>query len=118
MQAGGAVMATVEQCRVALSEVAQRLAGDPQAGAKVDLDRSFACQIRDLGVSFQGRLANGTIVGLTETDDPRADIRMTVGSDDLLALVAGDLNFAKAWASGRLSVHASFRDLLKIRKLI
>ena len=111
-------MATVEQCREALEQVASWMTNDPQAAAKVDLDRSFACHIKDLNVTFRGRLANATLTDLTQTDDPRGDIRLAVSSDDLLAMVAGELSFARAWASGRVSVHASFRDLLKIRKLI
>lgn len=111
-------MATVEQCRAALQEVAARMLADPQAASRVDLDRSLACHIRDLDAYFHGRLARGTILDLTDGDDPRAAIRLTVSGDDLLALVDGELNFAKAWASGRLSVHASFRDLLKLRKLM
>lgn len=111
-------MATVEQCRTALQEVAARMLANPEAARKVDFDRPLACHIRDLDVYFHGRLAGGTIADLTEGDDPRAQLRLTVTGDDLLALVAGELNFAKAWASGRLSVQASFRDLLRLRKLI
>jgi hypothetical protein len=111
-------MATVEQCRSALEEVATRMLANPEKARRVDFERSLACHIRDLQAYFHGRLARGTIADLTDGDDPQAEIRLTVDSDDLLALVAGDLNFAKAWASGRLSVHASFRDLLKLRKLI
>jgi len=111
-------MATVEQCREALEQIATRLAADPDAAARVDLNRTIACHIRDLGVSFHGRLRNGTIEGLTDGDDPSAQIRLTVSSDDLLAIVAGELNFASAWASGRVSLKAGFRDLLKLRKLL
>jgi hypothetical protein len=111
-------MATVEQCRRALAEVAARLSADPEAASRVNLDRALACHIRDLDAYFHGRLQGGTIVGLTDGDDPKAQIRLSVGSDDLLALVAGDLNFAGAWASGRISVKASFPDLLKLRKLL
>jgi hypothetical protein len=111
-------MATVEQCRAALQEVAARMLANPQAAAKVDLDRSFACHIRDLDVHFHGRLAHGTMTDLRDGDDPKAQLRLTVDSDDLLALVNGELNFANAWATGRVSVHASFRDLLKLRSLL
>ena len=111
-------MATVEQCREALTRIAARLGADPQAAARVDLDRSLACHLRDLDTSFHGRLEGGRIVDLSDGDDPRAQIRLSVGSDDLLALVAGELNFASAWASGRVSVKASFTDLLKLRKLL
>jgi len=111
-------MTTVDQCRQALGEIATRLAGDPEAAQRVNLDRTIACHIRDLGVHFHGRLNSGAIVVLADGDDPDAQIRLSVGSDDLLALVAGDLNFAAAWASGRVSVKASFGDLLKLRKLL
>jgi predicted lipid carrier protein YhbT len=111
-------MATVDQCRQALRDIAARLVADPESARRVGLDRSIACHIRDLDVSFHGRLQDGTIVGLTDGDDPRAQIRLSVGSDDLLALVAGRLHFASAWASGRLSVKASLGDLMKLRKLL
>ncbi|GAA1808582.1 hypothetical protein GCM10009682_32930 [Luedemannella flava] len=111
-------MATVEQCRQALGELAGKLAGSPDAVARLDLDRPLACRIRDLDVAFHGRLAGGRIVDLADGDDPAARIRLEIGSDDLLALVAGELNFAAAWASGRASVKASFGDLLKLRKLL
>jgi hypothetical protein len=111
-------MATVEQCRQALQDIAARLAADPDAAARVNLDRSLACHIRDLDVFFHGRLAKGTIANLADGDDQRAQIRLSLGSDDLLALVAGRLNFAAAWASGRVSVKAGFGDLLKLRKLL
>jgi hypothetical protein len=111
-------MATVEQCRQALRNVAARLAADPDAAARVGLDRTIACRIRDLDITFHGRLRGGTITDLTDGDDPKAQIRLSVASDDLLAIVAGDLNFASAWASGRVSLKASFGDLLKLRKLL
>jgi predicted lipid carrier protein YhbT len=111
-------MATVDQCRQALRDIAARLVADPESARRVGLDRSISCHIRDLDVSFHGRLQDGTIVGLTDGDDPRAQIRLSVGSDDLLALVAGHLHFASAWASGRLSVKASLGDLMKLRKLL
>lgn len=111
-------MATVAQCRQALDSIAARLAADPEAAARVNLDRSLVCEIRDLRVSFKGRLRGGTIVDLTEGTDAKAQIRLSLTGDDLLALVAGSLNFAAAWASGRVSVKASFGDLLKLRKLL
>lgn len=111
-------MATVDQCRQALMDISAKLAANPEAVDRVGLDRSVACHIRDLDTTFHGRLRRGTIVDLADGDDPRAQIRLTVGSDDLLALVAGQLRFAPAWASGRLSVRAGVLDLLKLRKLL
>jgi SCP-2 sterol transfer family. len=111
-------MATVDECRAAMEELAARLLAHPEEARRITLDRSFTCHIRDLDVSFHGRLSQGRLVDVGDGDDPRADIRLVVTSDDLVALVAGELNVAKAWASGRLSIHASFRDLLKLRSLL
>jgi len=111
-------MATVEECRQALHRIADRLAADPEAATRVNLDRGLACHIKDLDVYFHGRLRNGTITDLADGDDPGAKIRLGISGDDLLLLVDGQLNFAAAWASGRASVKASLGDLLKLRKLL
>jgi putative sterol carrier protein len=111
-------MASVDECRTALREVAYRLSADQEAGAKVSLDRAVACHITDLDVYFHGRLRVGQLVDIADGDDPRAQIRLNVSSDDLQAMVDGDLHFASAWMTGRLSVKASFGDLLKLRKLL
>jgi predicted lipid carrier protein YhbT len=112
-------MATVEECRAALGALAARLdAHAAEARSRVDLDRPLACTIRDLGVSFHGRLTGGRLVDLADGDDPRAKIRLTSSSDDLLALVNGELDITKAWTSGRISINANPFDLLKLRKLL
>jgi hypothetical protein len=111
-------MATVDQCRQALLEVARRLGADKAAGAKVTLDRMLACHITDLDVYFHGRLHGGQLTDLTDGDDPGAPIRLSMTGDDLLDMVDGKLDFARSWASGRLKVKASFGDLLKRRKLM
>lgn len=111
-------MATLDQCRDALERLSDLLASDPEKAARVGLDRTIACHIKDLDAHMHGRLSGGRISELVDGDDPKAKIRLAVGSDDLLALVAGQLNFASAWASGRVSVKASFGDLLKLRKLL
>jgi putative sterol carrier protein len=41
-----------------------------------------------------------------------------MASDDLLALTAGELDFTRAWASGRVKMEASIRDMLKLRSLL
>jgi putative sterol carrier protein len=49
---------------------------------------------------------------------PKADIRLTMSSDDLMALTAGELSFAPAWASGRIKLEAGLRDMLRLRSLL
>ena len=111
-------MATLDQCRTALDQLAARLAQNAEAGGRLDFDRTLACQLPDLGAAFHGRLQDGRIVDLTDGDDPKAKIKMIIGSDDLLELVAGRLDAGKAFASGRLKIKASMMDLLKLRKLL
>jgi putative sterol carrier protein len=84
----------------------------------LDFDRTLACRVSDLDVAFHGRLKDGTIVDLADGDDPKAKLRLTSSSDDLVALVNGQLNVTSAWASGRVKIDASLFDLMKLRKLL
>jgi predicted lipid carrier protein YhbT len=112
-------MATVDEVRDALHKLAQRMDENAsQVQGKINLDRPLACTVKDLGVAFHGRLIDGRLVDLTDGDDPQAKIRLTATSDDLVALVDGQLDLAKAWAAGRVSISANPFDLLKLRKLI
>jgi predicted lipid carrier protein YhbT len=113
----GGRMATVDECRQALRGLAARMASDPDTSGRLSFDRTLSCHVRDLDVDFHGRLKDGAIVDLADGADGAAKIKLSAGSDDLVALVNGNLNFAGAWASGRISVKASVGDLLKLRKL-
>ena len=112
-------MATVEECEAAMHVLADRLRSPDGAQARGKLiDRSISCHLRDLGVTFGGQLRDGEIVDIHRTPEPNGQLRLTTTSDDLVALVNGQLSFAKAWASGRLKVDASVFDLLKLRRLL
>lgn len=110
------------ECRSALRRLSDNLAaadGDVRGAAA--LDRSLSCHLKDLDITFTGRLADGRIQVRDTVEGPpreKAEIRLTMTGDDLVALVDGDLNFAKAWASGRVRLEAGFRDLLKLRSLL
>ncbi|GHB53732.1 hypothetical protein GCM10010377_51100 [Streptomyces viridiviolaceus] len=115
-------MATTEECRAALEKLSDNMQdaeGDVRAAA--ELDRSVSCHITDLDVTFAGRMADGRIdVRETLEGPPRekADIRLAMTGDDLVALVGGELNFARAWGSGRVRLEAGLRDLFRLRKLL
>ncbi|MFD5467928.1 alkyl sulfatase C-terminal domain-containing protein [Kitasatospora sp. NPDC127059] len=115
-------MANAEECREALEQLSRNMAnstGDVRKAAA--LDRSLSCRITDLGLTFTGQLRDGRIHDLVATPGApteQAAIRLTMASDDLLALVGGDLKFASAWASGRVKLEAGFRDLLRLRTLL
>jgi hypothetical protein len=115
-------MATIEECRAALDTLSDSMArADGEVRGAIALDRSLSCHITDLDTTFRGRLAGGRIrVDATEPGPPaaKADVRLAMAGDDLLALVGGRLDFARAWASGRIRLEAGFRDLLRLRKLL
>jgi hypothetical protein len=115
-------MATSEECRAALDKLSdsmQRAQGDVREAAA--LDRSVSCHITDLDVTFVGRMTDGRIrVDDTVHGPPpeRAEIRLAMTGDDLVALVGGELHFARAWGSGRVKLEAGLRDLFRLRKLL
>ncbi|NJP52572.1 sterol-binding protein [Streptomyces sp. SBST2-5] len=115
-------MATIEECRAALDKLSdsmRRAGGEVRAAAA--MDRSVSCHLTDLEVTFAGRLTGGRVeVHDTYAGPPRerAQIRLAMTGDDLVALVGGELHFARAWASGRVRLEAGLRDLLRLRKLL
>ncbi|MCK8436345.1 sterol-binding protein [Streptomyces sp. D2-8] len=115
-------MATIEECRSALDKLSdsmQRAEGDVREAAA--LDRSVSCHITDLDVTFVGRMRGGRIEVHDTVQGPphgKAEIRLAMTGDDLVALVGGELHFAKAWGSGRVKLNAGVRDLLQLRKLL
>jgi hypothetical protein len=112
-------MASHAECRAALERLAARLATvDGDDHRHHTFDRSMSCLVPDLGVTFSGALSEGHITGITTDPAPKAQVRLTVGSDDLVALTDGHLDFGKAWLSGRVKVEASVRDLLKLRSML
>ncbi|MFB6871896.1 SCP2 sterol-binding domain-containing protein [Streptomyces sp. NPDC056323] len=115
-------MATMAECRSALDRLSDNLAGaDGDVRGAAALDRSLSCHIKDLDITFTGRLTDGRIQVLDTLDGgPRekAEIRLAMTGDDLVAMVDGELNFAKAWGSGRVRLEAGFRDLLRLRSLL
>ncbi|MYS12190.1 sterol-binding protein [Streptomyces sp. SID6041] len=115
-------MATITECRAALDTLSDNLAradGDVRGAAA--FDRTLSCHITDLDTTFTGRLADGRIEVVSTVPGPppgKAQIRLAMTGDDLVSMVRGDLNFAKAWASGRVGLEAGFRDLLRLRSLL
>jgi hypothetical protein len=109
-------MATKDECAAALQALAVRLDGVPEElKRRHALERSITCHIPDLGTTFSGRLTSGALCDITDKPLPGAQIRLTLCSDDLVALTNGSLPFTTAWASGRLRIEASMLDMLRLR---
>ncbi|QIY70188.1 SCP2 sterol-binding domain-containing protein [Streptomyces sp. RLB1-33] len=115
-------MATIEECRSALDKLSDNMAGaDGKVREAAALDRSLSCHITDLDITFVGRLKDGRIEVLDTLQGPpreKAQIRLAMAGDDLVAMVGGELNFAKAWGSGRVRLEAALLDLFRLRKLL
>ena len=109
-------MATIEQSMTALKGVLGDIASHK---ATAGLDRSVSCRFPDLGQVVLGRLHDGVIDELRVVDDgpqvPRADVRLTMSSDDLVAMTDGRLSFPKAFIAGRVKVEAPLRDMFRLR---
>ena len=48
-------------------------------------------------------------------DMPRADVRLTMTSDDLIAMTEGRLSFPKAMMTGKVKVEAPLKDMFRLR---
>jgi hypothetical protein len=112
-------VATMDECLKALKGILGDIASNPAAAG---LDRSLSCRLTDLQEVVLGRLNSGSVRDLRVVaegpDVPKADIRLTMTSDDLVALTEGQLHFGQAWATGRLKLEAGLRDLLRLRKIL
>ncbi len=112
-------MATMDECLTALKSILGDIAAHPAAAG---LDRSLSCRLTDLDEVVLGRLSTGAVRDLHVLPHgpavPKADIRLTMKSDDLLALTDGELHFGKAWATGKVKLEAGLRDLLRLRKIV
>lgn len=115
-------MASVEECRAALARLVTQFDEiDEESRAKHVVERTLSCRVSDLDVTFYGRLHHDGLDPFS--DDPpaggkSAEVKLTIASDDLLALVDGELDLARALLGGRVKIDASFGDLLRLRRLL
>ena len=112
-------MASTKECARALRGLSRRLADvDGELRRKHAVDRTISCRITDLDTDFSARVTDGELVDIEQQPLPDAQIKLTVSSDDLVALTAGELSVTSAWASGRLRIEASLLDMLRLRSLL
>jgi predicted lipid carrier protein YhbT len=115
MRGGGGEVASEAKCDAAVRSLAARLdALDADTRAKHLLDRTVSCRVPDLGLTWTGRLCEEGLVDVTTDDDNRAQVRLTIASDDLVALVDGRLAVPTAVATGKIRIQASPFDLLRL----
>ncbi|MFP4149756.1 MAG: sterol-binding protein [Nitriliruptoraceae bacterium] len=109
-------MATLEQVEEVLLQLLRRLGTvDESARAMLPSQRLIEARCPDLDLVRHAQWRGGVIELLTDEPGRRPDIRLSVLSDDLLRIAAGDLPVSRAIASNRLRVDASMPDLLRLR---
>ena len=115
-------MATVKQCRGALDRLAKELGTvDPEIRTKHLPARTVACRVRDLDVLFTARLDEHGVHDIAQApceNPPQVDVRITLNSDALIALVNREDDFVSAWLHGRVQVSAGVRDMLRLRSVL
>jgi hypothetical protein len=117
-------MASVADCENAIRRLAAALADvDAELRARHVPERRLACRIKDLGVVYVARLDEAGVHDLSaaspvdEVPDG-IEVKVTVLSDDLVALADGDDDFLQAWLRGRVQISAPVRDVLRLRSLV
>jgi hypothetical protein len=113
-------MVTEAECRTALDRIVERLGEvDPEQFREHVVDRTITCRVPDLGLTFRSRIHEGGLDPFAPSDDwESGQVRITVNSEDLVALANDELHAAKAWATGRLKIEANIFDLFRLRRLL
>lgn len=112
-------MATEAEVEEVLADLVARLDQvDPATRALLPARRTIEARCPDLDLVVHAEWRNGRIHVLDGVPGRRADIRISVRSDDLLAIVSGELPFGRAYTSNRIRVDASMTDLLRLRSLL
>lgn len=114
-------MATAEECRQALERLTGQIADmDPKDREAFLADRQLSVEVTDLGITFLTHLRpdGASAITVANGSDGPAQVRFSVKSDDLVAIADDPGIFIRSWLTGRLKIHASVSDMLRLRKLI
>lgn len=80
--------------------------------------RTLAVLIKDLDLTYTAVFGGGKISALEQrTPSGDEDVRISVASDDLVALASGRMGVGGALLTGRLRVDAGVSDLFLLRQL-
>ena len=115
-------MATKKQIKAKLQEMIDRL-DDADEKWHANLakalpgSKTILIEVTDLELSFWTELAGGYMGPLHDGVPEEADIKMRAKSDDLVAMIDGEIGLMSSFLSGRVRVDAPLSDLLALRKL-
>lgn len=110
-------MATPEEVEATISMLVERLHGlDSSSRSGLPTKRTIETICPDLDERWHAEWSGGKVSPVERGSPPgRADIRVKVDSDDLLALAHGSMTFRQAWQAGRVKIDASVTDMLRLR---
>lgn len=112
-------MASVEEVDQILGDLLERLGDlDPNTRSLMPARRTVEARCPDLDLVRYAIWHDGQLKLLAEPPSRRADIRISVRSDDLLKLHHGELSFTRAYSESRVRLDASMTDLLRLRAIL
>ncbi len=112
-------MASIDQVEDILVGLLSRLGEvDETTRAMLPSRRTIEASCPDIGLTRHALWRRGVLELLDEVPPRRPDIRISVHSDDLLAIASGELPFSRALASNRLRLDASMADLIRLRAVL
>jgi hypothetical protein len=118
----GGTVATKKTVESKLREMIARLKGSGEE-TQVNLaralphPRAIQIDVTDLDLSYWTELSGGQMGPLKSGPAPDVDIKLRASSDDLVAMVDGQLGLLKSYLSGRIRIDASLSDLMALRKM-
>jgi predicted lipid carrier protein YhbT len=113
-------VATQEEVDRTLRKLVKRLDGADIDDADLPEEaRTILCSITDLRLDYRADYSKGRIrkLRLVEDGAGTADVKISVSSDELIALAEGKSSLPMALLFGRIRVNANARDLLLLRQL-
>lgn len=113
-------MASVPEVEATLHGLIRRLEEvDPAYRGILPGRRTIQADCPDLGLTYHAFWRQGKVSELYEgPPESRADIRISIDSDDLVSLVGKELAFGRAYSEGRIRIDASMTDLLRLRAVM
>lgn len=112
-------MATAEEVDAVLWQLLGRFGEvDEDLRALLPSRRTIEARCPDIDYVRHAEWRRGELFVLEEPPPRRADIRISVRSDDLLAIASGELPFSRAYATNRVRLDASMTDLLRLRAVL
>ena len=112
-------MATVDEVEATLARLATRFERlDHSYKALLPSNRTIEAVFSDLDRIYHASWRRGELTDVRPGPADDADIRVSLSSDDLIAMADGELRFRKAWSSNRLRIEASMTDLIRLRSAL